>query len=68
MAQCAPLVTEEEAHWLQVYQDSGAELVTDLDLDSIKAASQEFWKQKFATDWTGISYEDAMALIEEWSK
>ena len=68
MAQCAPLVTEEEAHWLQVYQDAGAQLVTDLDLDSIKAASQEFWKQKFATDWTGISYEDAMALIEECSK
>lgn len=68
MDQCAPLIADEEAEWLKAYQDAGAELVTDLDLDSFKTASEEFWKQEFATEWTNISYEDAMALIEECSK
>ena len=68
MSECASLVEAEEAEWLQKYQDAGAELVSSLDLDSIKAASEDFWKKQFETEWTGISYEDAMALVEECSK
>ena len=68
MSECAALVEAEEAEWLQKYQDAGAELVSSLDLDSIKAASEDFWKKQFETEWTGISYEDAMALVEECSK
>lgn len=68
MTECAPLVEEEEAQWLQTYQDAGATVVEDLDMDSIKAASQDFWKEMFASEWTGISYDDAMALIEECSQ
>lgn len=68
MTECAPLVEEEEAQWLQTYQDAGATVVEDLDLESIKAASQDFWKEMFASQWTGISYDDAMALIEECSQ
>ncbi|MDD3347896.1 TRAP transporter substrate-binding protein [Oscillibacter sp.] len=68
MTECVPLIEKEEADWTETYRNAGAEVVKDLDLDSIKAASQEFWKSKFASDWTGISYDDAMALIAECSK
>ena len=68
MEECSALIADEEATALQAYLDGGAVLVEDLDLDSIKAASADWWKEMFATQWTNISYEDCMALIAECSK
>ena len=67
MEECKPLVADEEAMWLQKYLDAGAVLVEDLDIESFRAASEEHWKEMFASDWNNISYEDCMALIEECS-
>ena len=63
-ADCKPLVAEEEAMWLKDYQDKGCEYVENVDIESFRAASAEFWQEMFQTTWTAISYEDAMALIE----
>ena len=64
MADCRPLVADEEAMWLQKYQDNGCEYVENVDIDSFRAASAEFWQEMFQTTWTSISYDDAMALID----
>ena len=64
MAECEPLIADEEAMWLQKYLDAGAVLVEDFDVESFRTASEEYWKQMFGTEWSNISYDDAMALIE----
>ena len=64
MAECEPKIADEEAMWLQKYLDAGAVLVEDLDVESFRKASEEYWKEMFGTEWKNISYEDAMALID----
>ena len=64
MADCLPLVADEEAMWLAKYQEQGCEYVENVDIDSFRAAAAEFWQEMFETTWTSISYEDAMALID----
>ena len=63
MAELAPKIAEEEEYWLQQYLDAGAVLVEDFDVESFRAASDEHWKEMFASDWNNISYDDCMALI-----
>ena len=64
MAECEPLIADEEAMWLQKYLDAGAVIVEDLDVESFRTASEAYWKEMFETEWTNISYDDAMALID----
>ena len=64
MAECAPLIEEEESGWLQKYLDAGAVLVEDVDVESFREASADYWQDMFASDWNNISYEDCMALID----
>ena len=62
MAECAPLIEEEEAHWLEKFKEAGCEVV-DVDIASFREASEAWWKEMFASEWSNISYEDCMALI-----
>ena len=68
MEECKPLIEEEESGWLQKYLDAGAVLVEDFDVESFRKASEEHWKEMFASDWNNISFEDCMALIDSCSE
>ena len=68
MAECESLIADEEATWLQNYIDAGATVVEDVDIESFREASDAWWQEMFATEWTNISYEDCMALIESCSE
>ena len=68
MTECKALVADEEAKWLQDYKDKGCEVVENVDIESFRAASAEFWQEMFETTWTNMSYDEAMALIESCSK
>lgn len=68
MTECKALVADEEAKWLQDYKDKGCEVVENVDIESFRAASAEFWQEMFETTWTSMSYDEAMALIESCSK
>lgn len=64
MNEYSSAIDQEEADWLQKYQDAGC-TVLDFDTASVQDACKSFWQEEFNTEWTSISYEDAMALIAE---
>lgn len=68
MEESETLIEEEESTWLQTYIDAGSEYVEDVDLESFRTASEEWWREMFDTTWTNISYDDCMALIESCSQ
>lgn len=67
MSEFSGAIDQEEADWLQKYQDAGC-TVLDFDTASVQEACKNFWQDEFNKEWTSISYDDAMALIAECSK
>ena len=66
VAEYRPKVDDDMQKWIDVYKAAGCEYVADFDAQSFKDAAAPVYKEYFEKEWTGMSYDDALALLAQY--